>query len=357
MSKLIEKEIFYLSKENQDWLLEKSSQSVRYLTLLHILNKKETDKEVFEAKKQIMKNPPVSKILSYQNPDGSFLTDKTILKYGEIRAKSGYLPKYKATIWQAIFLVQLGADKNDKRIKKLCNYILDTNYSEKYKTIGSYMMNKKGIFFDVFPCYIANMVWALSKMGFYQDERIQHSIKWILKYQRFDDGDFQTPDEYPYKGRKDRCFGKHSCYIGCTQALKAMTVIPEKERTIEIKEFIKRAVDFILLHKIYKKSRTKNEPIRKVYELLRFPVMASDGIFEILETLFHFQIKDRSIDETIDFLLSKRNEKGRWILEKTISRSSIYTNFENINKDSKWITYKVLNLLKMYKHDQDSVRI
>jgi len=351
MSKKIEKESFYLSQENQDWLLEESNPAVRYFTLLHIQNKKETDTEVIEAKKQIMKNPPVSKILSHQNPDGSFLTDKMILKYGEIRAKSGYLPKYKATIWQAIFLAQLGADQNDKRIKKLGKYILDTNYSEKYKTIGIYEMNKKGIFFDVFPCYISNMVWALSKLGFYQDDRIQDSIQWILKYQRFDDGNFQTPDEYPYKGRKDRCFGKHSCYIGCTQALKAMTVIPEKERTIEIKEFIKRAIDFILLHKIYKKSRTKNEPIRKVYELLRFPFMASDGIMEMLETLFHFQIKDRSIDETLNFILSKRNENNRWILEKTISRSSIYTKFENLNEESKWITYKVLNLLKIYEHN------
>ena len=91
-------ELTNLSQENQDWLLEESNPEVRYFTLLHILNKKETDKEVIEAKKQIMKNPPVSKILSYQNPDGSFLTDKMILKYGEIREKSGYLPKYKATI-------------------------------------------------------------------------------------------------------------------------------------------------------------------------------------------------------------------------------------------------------------------
>ncbi|MCK4358837.1 MAG: hypothetical protein KAW92_08860, partial [Candidatus Cloacimonetes bacterium] len=261
----------YISQDTLDWLLEESNPSVRYFTLTNILDRQETDIDIIEAKKQVNEKDPVKKIFSHQNPDGSFLTDTMIKKYGKVRAKSGYLPKYKATIWQAIFLAQLGADKNDERLKKLCKYILDNNYSEKYKTIGSYMQMKGSILFFIMPCYIANMVWVLSKFGFYKDQRIQNSIKWILTYQRFDDGDFNTPNEWPYRGKKDRCFGKHSCYVGCTQALKAMTVVPKDKRNEEVDKFITKGIKFILLHKVYKKSRTKNELIRKEYELLRFP--------------------------------------------------------------------------------------
>jgi len=117
-----------------------------------------------------------------------------------------------------------------------------------------------------------------------------------------------------------------------------MTAIPEKERTSEIKEFIKRATDFIFLHKIYKKSKAKNVLIREVYRFLYFPFTASDSIIGILESILFFKIKDKSIDEAIKFILSKRNENGRWNLEKTINRSSIYTKFEDKNIESKWIS-------------------
>ncbi len=338
----------YISQDTLDWLLEESNPSVRYFTLTNILDRQETDIDIIEAKKQVNEKDPVKKIFSHQNPDGSFLTDTMIKKYGKVRAKSGYLPKYKATIWQAIFLAQLGADKNDERLKKLCKYILDNNYSEKYKTIGSYMQMKGSILFFIMPCYIANMVWVLSKFGFYKDQRIQNSIKWILTYQRFDDGDFNTPNEWPYRGKKDRCFGKHSCYVGCTQALKAMTVVPKDKRNEEVDKFIKKGIKFILLHKVYKKSRTKNELIRKEYELLRFPFAASDDILGILETLLYFKIKDKPIDDAIKFILSKRNANGKWCLEYTISRSAIYTKFEDKEKESKWITYRAINVLKKY---------
>jgi len=154
----------FLSQSTLNWLLEKNNPSVRYFTLKNLLDKKKSADEIIAVKKQIMFNPPVTKILKHQNSDGSFLTDKMIQKYGKIRAKSGYLPKYKATIWQAIFLAQLGADKNDERIKKLCNYILDTNYSKKYKTIGSYYQRKGKILFFTMPCYLGNMVLGIIKI-------------------------------------------------------------------------------------------------------------------------------------------------------------------------------------------------
>jgi len=192
------------------------------------------------------------------------------------------------------------------------------------------------------------MVWALSKLGYYSDYRVQDSIKWLLKYQRFDDGDFTTPDEWPYRGRVDRCFGKHTCYIGCTQSLKAMTVIPKKDRTPEIEKFIQKAIKFILLHKIYKKSHGKERPIRKEYGELVFPSYYFDDILQIIDSLLVFGVKDKAIDDTIQFILDKRQPSGKWLLERTIRPSAMHAKLEEMGLESKWITYRVLDVLKKY---------
>lgn len=194
-------------KETLNWLLEYDNPSARYFTLRNILDKRKDSKEVIRAKRAIMQRGIVSRILLHQNPDGSFISKAMISKYGEKRARTGYQPRYKGTIWQAIFLAQLGADEKDERIKKLGNFILNANYNQDYKVFGIYLQHKYSLDFAAIPCFVSNMIWSLSKLGFYQDKRVQNSIKWLLKHQRFDEGDFNTPKQWPYRGNRDRCFG------------------------------------------------------------------------------------------------------------------------------------------------------
>jgi len=337
----------YFTDEISDWLLEPFNPSVRFFTLKNLMNKPVETPDLITVKRAIMDNDPVKKILSHQFPDGSFITKAMKKKKTAIDYRFGYQPKYKGTIWQLLFLVNLGADRNDKRIKNLCNYILQTNYIPKQKYIGLKFQEGERYNLSI-TCFVSNMVWGLSKFGYFDDYRVQDTIKWLLKYQRFDDGDFKTPNEWPYHGRKDRCFGKHSCYVGCTQALKAMTVIPEDHRTKEIKSFIQKAIDFVLLHKLYKKSHGIERPIKKDYEFLTFPTYYYDDLLEILNSILFFKVKDSSIDSAIDLILQKRQRSGKWKLENTIRPSAMFAEFEEKGSESKWITYRVLNILKTY---------
>lgn len=335
-----------LSKETLNWLLEPDNQPVRYLTMLHLDGAEEGDADVKTVKADIMNYKPIKKILAKQNPDGSFYTQKMVDEYDEIRAKYGYQPKYRNTIWQALFLAQMEASPEDLKIQKLCNFILDYNYSDEHETFGIYAEKRYGLEFLLIPCFISNMVWTLSKLGFHEDERVQNAIKWIVKYQRFDDGDFTTPDEAPYLGGKDRCFGKHSCYIGCAQALKAMTAIPKEKRTKEIEKFIKKAVDFVLLHKVYQKNHKPGEPIRKDLVKLMFPVGYYDGVLDITETLMLLGVKSPKMNDALKLIKSKANEEGRWTIER-IPSPSLATP-EPKGAESKWLTYKALRVLKHY---------
>jgi hypothetical protein len=70
------------------------------------------------AKADIMKTGPVPKILSEQKQDGYWGKPEDFY----VRCK------YKGTVWNLILLAQLGADGNDERIKRACEFVLDNAY-------------------------------------------------------------------------------------------------------------------------------------------------------------------------------------------------------------------------------------
>ena len=102
-----------LKNDPTDWLLESTNPSVRYFALTALLEKPETDPGVVAAKNEIMQTGKVPKILDKQNTQG----------YWEAPDKF-YTAKYKSTVWQLIILAELGADGNDERIKKACEFIM-----------------------------------------------------------------------------------------------------------------------------------------------------------------------------------------------------------------------------------------
>ena len=334
------------SREILGWLLELDEPSIRYLTLRDLLDRPESDPEMVAAKADIMSRGPVSDILSRQNPDGGFLTKDMVGRYGEAVALTGYQPKCKATTWQLLFLAQLGADGGDARVKKLCEYVLEHNYSRERRVFGIEIKYRYTVGFFAPPCFVSNMVWALSTLDCRRDYRVEDSIRWLLQYQRFDDGGFSTPDEWPYRGKLDKCFGQHTCFSGCTHALKAMIVVPPEDRTTEMQRFIKRAVEFILLHRLYRRSHGTGVPIRKEYTLLTFPLSYYDDIISTVDALQQLGVTDPAVDEALELIISKRTPNGRWKLDYTPGRSSVYANFGARGRESKWITLRALKVLK-----------
>ena len=97
-----------LNDDPTDWLLEDENQSVKYFTMLDILEEPLKNKVVIESKKQIMKTGVVPKILEKQNPGGYWGKPEDFY----VRSK------YRGTVWNLIILASLGADKDNNSIKK-----------------------------------------------------------------------------------------------------------------------------------------------------------------------------------------------------------------------------------------------
>ena len=81
------------------WLMERDAPSVRYWTLVKLLDRRKDEDEVIEARRAIMEGGPAVEILSHYAGDGRW--------EGE---RGYYTPKYKSTHWQLLLLAELAAD-------------------------------------------------------------------------------------------------------------------------------------------------------------------------------------------------------------------------------------------------------
>jgi len=109
-----------LAADATDWLLEDDNPSVRYFTLTDLLDKPQTDEQTQKAKVANMKVGLVPKILSKQNMDGSWETPTAF-----------YTAKYKGTSWQLLILAELGADKEDFRVRSAWSLSLEVPSTKK----------------------------------------------------------------------------------------------------------------------------------------------------------------------------------------------------------------------------------
>jgi hypothetical protein len=327
-----------LKADPTDWLLEKNNPSVRYFTLKDILEKPENNLELKEARLEIMKAGLVPAIMAKQKEEG----------YWEI-PENFYTAKYKGTVWQLLILAELGADITDENIKKACEFIL--NHSQDLESGGfAYSASAKkggGRHSEVIPCLTGNMVWSLIRLGYLDDSRVKRGIKWITSYQRFDDGIQESLKGWPYDRLKADCLGKHTCHMGAVKALKALSEIPENQRSTDVKNTIEKGVQYILKHHIYKRSHDLNLVAKPGWLKFGFPLMYQADALEILEVLTQLGYRDERMKEAIDVLISKQDDQGRWKLENTFN-GRFQVNIEQKGEPSKWITLHALRVLKRF---------
>jgi hypothetical protein len=327
-----------LKADPTDWLLEKNNPSVRYFMLRDILEKPENNLELQEARLEIMKAGLVPAILAKQNKEGHWEIPENF-----------YSAKYKGTVWQLLILAELGADITDVKIKKACEFIL--NHSQDLESSGfAYSASAKkggGRHSEVIPCLTGNMVWSLIRLGYLDDIRTKRAIKWITSYQRFDDGTQESLKGWPYDRLKAACFGKHTCHMGAVKALKALSEIPENQRSTDVKNTIEIGAEYMLKHHIYKRSHDFNLVAKPGWLKFGFPLMYQTDALEILGILTQLGYRDERMQGAIDILISKQDDQGRWNLENTFN-GRFQVNIEQKGKSSKWITLNALRVLKRF---------
>ena len=323
-----------LKADPTGWLLEEGNPSVRYLTLVNILDRKETSAEMKRAKADIMRTGVVPRILGRQK-DGSWNAPGRF-----------YRDKYKGTAWQLLMLAELEADGRDERIVAACEYLLrcsqdPESFGFSYDERADGSGGRHG---EVIPCLTGNMVWSLVKLGRLGDERVRKAIGWIARYQRFDDGAREAPAGWPYD-RYEMCWGRHSCHLGVVKALKALSAVPKKRRTADVDRSIAGACEYLLAHHIYKRSHDLSKVSKPGWRRLQFPLMYQTDVLEIADILVDLGVRDERMADAIDLIRSRQNGQGRWLLDSTFN-GRFWVSIEKKGMPSKWITYRAVKVLK-----------
>ena len=131
------------------------------------------------------------------------------------------------------------------------------------------------------PCLTRNMVWSLIQFGYLEDSRVQKAVEWITNFMRFNDGVEVEKQVSPYN-KIDMCWGKHTCFMGIVKTLKGLGSILVEKRSKEVNETITKAVDFILIHHVYKQSHNLNKISKPGWLKFGFPLMYQTDALEIL---------------------------------------------------------------------------
>ncbi|MBM4426314.1 MAG: nitrogen fixation protein NifH [Chloroflexi bacterium] len=330
-----------LRGDSVSWLLEAEDPGVRYLALRDLVGLSDDDAELKSARKRAHKEGPVANVLSRMKEEGYWA-----------RAGTGYGPKYKSTVWALLLLAQLGAKvTEEKRIKKACDYLLD----HALLVGGQFSAMTNASPSGTIDCLQGNLLWSLMELG-YDDPRLRSAYEWMARTTTGEGvasmKDKHAPVRY-YAGKCGPNFAcgannKLPCAWGGCKVMLAFGKLPVKQRTPLIKRAIQQGVDFFF----------SVDPVTAEYPngwaakpsgnwwKFGFPVFYVTDILQITEALASLGFaKDKRLANTIQFILEKQDEQGRWLMEYDYTGKT-WQSYGKPKTPNKWVTLRALRVLK-----------
>jgi len=221
-----------------------------------------------------------------------------------------YTPNYTSTYWTLLLLADLKAPVHNPQIEASIQLITEHFYDPEH---GIFRL--PGMSHFPIPCLNGNMLYLHHYFGTEQTERMDGVMRFFATYQRFDDGDFQTPKTYPYCSNAS-CYGKHTCYWGVTKLLRGISFLPKFQRSQAAQQLIENCIAFVLRHEVCFSSHDRKKFLHPDIGKLTFPNSWKSDTLEILWILAREGVRDRRTARSLELLRSKRKDGGHWELEK-----------------------------------------
>ncbi len=272
---------------------------------------------------------PLQEVLSLQLRDGSFpYQQKT--------------PTAQPTFWALHIMERCGMKVGDEPVAQAIAYMTDNHLK---KGALSYTSGGSGIL----PCYIGVVTRDIIRMGGLNTPLVEMSIQWLVNHQRFDHKETKAGGRktWQYKAVDNYgCWDSVSCYHGVVGALQALTVIPVEHRSCEVLEAIGSALNYLKIHRVYKKSSKDKSLFKHMTQFFTIGDYRSDlldvleGIADADPTLIHKDwvycaVKDIETITTDGQILLVKNY-GKKLME--------HLPFEQIGKPSRFLTYQWLSI-------------
>jgi hypothetical protein len=327
-----------LSGDPLPWLLGEECPAVRAAALQRLCDRPVDDAEVVAARGAAMRAEPIRSILGAQDPEGWW-----------VKPGAGYSPKYTGTVWEVIFLDQLGANPADPRVQRACDYVLSHTLAASggfgcaaVKGGGAPSPSR------VLHCLNGNLVRALIGLGWWGDPRLRAAVDWAAQAITGEGG-----PGYHRSGTSGPAFacssnGGNPCAWGAVKELRGLVRVPPSERTDSVRIAIDRGVEFLLSRDPavadYPTAHAGEKPSASWFEP-GFPSGYVTDVLENLEVLAELgHARDARLAGALGWVASQQ-DRGRWTNQRAYNGKTV-VEFERQGQPSKWVTLSACSVLK-----------
>jgi hypothetical protein len=305
-----------------DWLL-KGDASIRWQVMRDLL---EEPPEIYEKEREKIKARGWGgRLLSRQDASGTW-------------GNGIYNPKWISTTYTLLLLRQFGLPQDNPQAQKGCEHFL---------LKGIYHDGGVNLFksIDYSETCVNGMILTLLSYFRFPDERV-HTVAEFLLREQMPDGGWNC----------QRVHGAtHASFHTTISVLEGMyeygQAYPKQASTI--KEAIGRALDFLLVHHLYKSHRS-GKVIDSAMTRMHFPPRWHYDFQRALDFFQNIHADhDERINDAIELLRSKQQPNGRWPAYRRWP-GRVFCELEEAGEDSRWNTLRAVRVLKWWADSRPS---
>jgi hypothetical protein len=301
-----------LKGDPMPWLLERSDPAVRAQTLRSLLDKGPRDPELREAQQRAMNTPPISTILRRQRTDAT------------VPGADLWDPKYEATHWTNLLLVEYGVDSSDPRVRRAARYVLE-ELGRPGRGGMEWVFNRD----HGASCLIGTVVRYVALAGYGNDERLEPLVQRLVRDSKKFDAACWINGELP-------------CAWGYARLIWGLAALPETARTREVQRTLRRGVEFLLSYRVERGRYPTDTAPSYLWRQLSFPLFYQADVLFVLRALDAAgAIDDDRAQPAIGWLLARQDGRGRWG-----GRAPYAARMPSRVDASKWVTLQACTILK-----------
>jgi hypothetical protein len=321
------------------WLLAGETPAVRAATLQRLLGVPPDAPEVVAARSAAMGAAPIASILAAQDPAGWW-----------VKPGPGYSPKYRSTVWQVIFLDQLGADGADPRVGRACDYVLA------WTAVPGGGFGAAGTVAQAQPppsrvihCLNGNLVRALVGFGRLDDERVRAAVEWAARAITGDGVDRWYASGTSGPGFACGANEGLPCAWGGVKELAGLARVPPGRRSPLVRRAVAQGVEFLF----------SRDPVVADYPMgwgnttpngawfkPGFPLAYVADVLQALEVLAELgHGRDPRLARALAWLEGLQDADGRWRNRYAYNHKT-WADVERQGAVSKWVTLRACTVLR-----------
>jgi hypothetical protein len=287
------------------WLLESDNPSIRYWTLVDLLDRPADDPEVQQARAAIAEQPLVKELFALQQPGGY---------WGEDESK----PHTAQGVVTVLSLLHSFGVVPDERTAAGCDSLL-SNSQHPCGGLSMIKTQRSGIF----PCTTGQHLPFLVYFGLGADPRVRAAFAYLIQ-------------EMSAEGALDCGRYQHrDCLWGAIAVLNGLSVLPTDLRSARSQSLVTRLADVLL-----------DAPYDFAGEHKRWLTFGVPRAWDLLSALKaladHGYAQDARFQPLLQRMLACQDSQGRWSCG-SVSRT---WPLEKRGQPSQWVTLDALRVLK-----------